>query len=153
MARRKAGASKAPDPREKIPEILDQIASGKSLRAICLQEGFPHLVSFLRWVRGDENLEKAYRLAIELRADVYFDQIMEIADTPLEGEKVKFTEDGDGQKTETTTGDMIEHRRLQVDARKWALARMNAKKYGDKVDVQHGGKVKIVPMSRDDEAI
>jgi hypothetical protein len=29
---------------------------------------------------------------------------------------------------------MIEHRRLQVDARKWILARMDPKKYGDKIE-------------------
>ena len=78
---------------------------------------------------------------------------MDIADTPIEGEKTKTIDGPDGKKTEVTTGDMIDHRKLQVDARKWALARMNPKKYGDKVDLNHGGRVKVVSLDRDDEAI
>jgi hypothetical protein len=46
------------------------------------------------------------------------------------GEKTKIMPDG---KTETIKGDMIEHRRLQVDARKWMAARLAPKKYGDRV--------------------
>lgn len=155
MARRRAGPPRAdePHPREKIPEILALMIEGESLRSICRREGMPNIVTFLRWVAEDEALEKQYSAAMSLRADVYFEQMMEIADTPLEGEKTKVIDGPDGQKTEVTTGDMIDHRKLQVDARKWALARMNPKKYGDKVDLTHGGRVKVVSLDRDDEAI
>lgn len=64
---------------------------------------------------------------------------MAIADTPLEGEK---TEEGSTEKgsfSKTIRGDMIEHRRLQVDTRKWALARMFPKKYGDRINQQLTG--------------
>lgn len=58
---------------------------------------------------------------------------MQIADTTQEGVKTRTTKDG----LEVTTGDMIEHRKLQVDTRKWALARMFPKKYGDATMLKH----------------
>jgi hypothetical protein len=62
---------------------------------------------------------------------------MEIADTPVIGTKTVSKATG----TETTEGDMIEHRRLQVEARKWILAKMLPKVYGDKITAEHTGNV------------
>ena len=65
---------------------------------------------------------------------------MHIADTPLEGEISEEGVDSKGQGfSKTTRRDMIEHRRLQVDTRKWALARMSPKKYGDRTALEHSG--------------
>jgi hypothetical protein len=58
------------------------------------------------------------------------DELFEIANTPIEGVKTKTTSDG---KVETQTVDMIEHRRLQVDTRKWLLSKALPKVYGDKI--------------------
>lgn len=57
----------------------------------------------------------------------------------------------------TTTGDMIEHRRLQIDARKWRLSKMAPKRYGDKSALDHRlvdgeGKDRAMTM-RDMDAI
>ena len=60
-----------------------------------------------------------------------FDEILEIADTPQGGETTKVGPNG----TETRIGDMIEHRRLQVDARKWILSKALPKTFGDKLAV------------------
>ena len=35
---------------------------------------------------------------------------------------------------------MIEHRRLQVDVRKWMAGKLAPKKYGDKLDVTSAGE-------------
>ena len=35
---------------------------------------------------------------------------------------------------------MLGHRRLQVDARKWMLGKLNPKKYGEKLDVTSDGE-------------
>jgi hypothetical protein len=155
MARPKRGETRAPKPnlKDKIPEIITRMIEGESLRSICRSDGMPAVSTFFVWVSQDTELEKQYSAAIQLRADVYFEQMMDIADTPIEGEKTKTIDGPDGQKIEVTTGDMIDHRKLQVDARKWALARMNPKKYGEKVDLNHGGRVKVIPLDRDDEAI
>lgn len=35
---------------------------------------------------------------------------------------------------------MTDHRRLKIDARKWVVARMLPKKYGDKIDITTDNK-------------
>lgn len=110
--------------------ICERLAEGESLRAICRDDAMPAMSSVFKWLRENETFSQQYARAREAQADALFDEILHIADTPKEGVKTKTLPDG---KTEETTGDMIEHRRLQVDARKWMLARMAPKKYGDKV--------------------
>ena len=34
---------------------------------------------------------------------------------------------------------MIDHRRLQIDTRKWLIGKMAPKKYGDKQQLEHSG--------------
>jgi hypothetical protein len=57
--------------------------------------------------------------------------VVEIADTPQIGTKTKTGKDG----VEVTEGDMIDHRRLRVDARKWYLCKLAPKRYGDRLDL------------------
>lgn len=66
--------------------------------------------------------------------------MQKIADTPLLGVKTKTGPNG----VEITEGDMIEHRKLQVDTRKWLLARLAAKTYGDRLAV--GGDATGQPL-------
>lgn len=62
-----------------------------------------------------------------------FDQILEISDRPVIGTKTITKGNGEVQIIE---GD-IEHRRLQIDARKWMLAKALPKICGDKVQVDN----------------
>jgi hypothetical protein len=83
----------------------------------------------------DAALQEQYARARETQADVIFDEMIEIADTPRTGIKKKTTASG----VEINEGDMIEHRRLQIDARKWVLGKLRPKKYGDKTTVENVG--------------
>jgi Bacteriophage Sf6, terminase small subunit-like len=38
-----------------------------------------------------------------------------------------------------TEADMIEHRKLQIDSRKWLIGKMAPKKNGDKQQIEHAG--------------
>jgi hypothetical protein len=127
---------------ELTDEICSLLAEGKSLREICRTEGMPSVGTVLRWVGEDEHLREQYTRAREMQADAYFDEIVLIADTPQRGERRTIKPDGSEEVVEL---DMIEHRKLRVDARKWSAARMAPKKYGDRVDVTSGGE-KIAAM-------
>lgn len=84
------------------------------------------------WALADANgFYAQYAKARELGYLALGDEIIHIADTPVHGVKTKTNEKGE---KETTEGDMIEHRRLQVDARKWYLSKMLPKVYGDKLE-------------------
>ncbi|MCA8026424.1 terminase small subunit-like protein [Burkholderia cepacia] len=118
---------------ELFARICERIASGESLRTICKGAGMPHRVTFLRWVNADEERGKQYSEALMLRAENYFDEIIDIADSKA-----------DPQKT-----------RVQIDARKWVLARMNPKKYGDKFTQEltgaDGGQLVVKIVRHGDE--
>ena len=86
--------------------------------------------TFYVWLRDNESFQKKYNYARDMRSDVLFEEIIEIADTTENGVKIKDTPKG----LITETGDMTDHRRLKIDARKWVVARMNPKKYGNTPD-------------------
>ncbi|MGB2525683.1 hypothetical protein [Flagellimonas sp. SN16] len=132
--------------KEIVDFICNEIAEGKSLRQVFKEnEELPDTKTFYSWIDDDEEKLQQYARATEHRQDLIFEDILNIADTPKIGIKTKTTEKG----IETMEGDMIEHRRLQVDARKWMLAKMNPKKYGDKVFQDHttdGKPLKIISL-------
>jgi terminase small subunit-like protein len=121
---------------EQAIEICSRIAEGQSLVAICRDDGLPDVRTVYRWLAAREEFCQMYTRAREDQADTLADQIIDIADTPVAGIKTKT--DGDG-KVETIEGDMIEHRRLQVEARKWIAAKLKPKKYGERVQNEHTG--------------
>jgi hypothetical protein len=80
-----------------------------------------------------------YARAKEAQADLFAEEIIEIADTPVEATKTTL-KDG---KTETVTGDAVDRSRLQVDARKWLAGKLRPKKYGDKLDIEQSGNLTV----------
>ena len=111
--------------------ICGRIVGGESLRAICADAGYPHMVTVLRWLEKREAFRNQYAQARAQGLDAMAEDILHIANTPQLGVVVQETKDGTFEKR----GDMIEHRRLQVDARKWLLSKLAPKKYGDRLDV------------------
>ena len=116
---------------------------GESLRGICMSEDYmPNIVTFLKWVAEDKDLNIRYQEAMVHRADVKFEEMMDIANTPVEAEIVKTGPKG----IEVTIKDAIEHRTLQVRTMMWCIARMNPKKYAElsmkQISGPDGGPVK-----------
>jgi len=111
--------------------ICEQIETGRSLRSILKEDdNMPSSSTFFIWLKNDALKTKRYELATDLRTDALFDEIIDIAYNTQEGTTTKETERG----VEITTGDMLGHRRLKIDALKWSLSKLNPKKYGDKVE-------------------
>lgn len=133
---------------EVADEICERMADGESLRSICSADKMPNRATVARWLASNEQFRDQYAHACELRTDELFDQMLEIADTPQVGTKSVSKATG----IEITEADMIEHRRLQVEARKWALGKMAPKKYGDRITQEHtgvdGGPVQIEKIER-----
>lgn len=131
-----------------VNAICERIAKGESLRKVLEDDGMPSMSMVMRWLadEGHADFREQYARATESRADKYFDEILEIADTPKAGVKTKTNAKG---VVEMTEGDMIDHRRLQVDARKFVVARLAPKKYGDKLelsgDAEHPVSLRALP--------
>ena len=102
-----------------------------SLRKACKQVNI-NPSTFLGWTENDIKLKDRYQIASNERIESLFEQILEIADNTEIGETEKTNANG----VEITKADMIAHRRLKIDARKWYLSKCCPKKYGDKLDVK-----------------
>lgn len=83
----------------------------------------------LRWLHDEDrqDFRDQYARAREDQADTYADQMVEIADT-----------EDDPQRA-----------RVRIDARKWVSSKLRPKRYGDRLDLNHGGNV-TVNISSDD---
>ncbi|WP_406549336.1 ubiquitin carboxyl-hydrolase [Cronobacter malonaticus] len=106
-------------PSDYLPEVAADICSlladGESLRKVCERPGMPNKATVFRWLAQHEEFRDQYAKATETRADAIFEEMFDIADTVVEEAAA------------------VGKARLRIDTRKWALARMNPKKYGDKV--------------------
>jgi hypothetical protein len=103
-------AGEGPPAEAVMERICERIAAGESLRSICRDQGMPPAATIRRWLRDSEIFRAAYARAREDRADILADEIIEIAD-----------------RAEGPTA-----ARLQVEARKWAAAKLAPKRYGEK---------------------
>jgi hypothetical protein len=78
-----------------------------------------HKDTFYQWLKNDFDLADRYARACEERADLMAEEILSIADS----KRVDVNRD-----------------KLRVDSRKWLLAKLHPKKYGDKIDMTSGNK-------------
>lgn len=113
--------------------ICERLAEGESLRAVCRDDGMPNISTVLRWVIRMDEFRAQYARARDIGLDVMADEMLNIADTTVEG--VRREESADGSVKEVRE-DMLGHRRLQVDARKWYLSKLAPKKYGERSEVE-----------------
>jgi hypothetical protein len=116
------------EPSKFIPDILQWIAGGQTLREYCRQEGKPSYGTVYDWRDEDEDFHSRFARAREIGEELIAQQCLAIADTTCPGQIV--TEKADGS-VEVKTADMIEHRKLQIHTRLQLLAKWNPKKYGD----------------------
>ena len=120
---------------EKQEEIFDficqRIEEGESLRKILKDSDMPSSRTFFKWIHNDELKVKQYALALEYRADVMFEEILDIADDKSNDTLIN------DEGVERPNSEWINRSRLRVDARKWMLSKMLPKKYGDKQETTH----------------
>lgn len=120
-------------------EVLDRIAEGETLRAVCADlkdYGCPTAGRFCQRVLEDDAFAKRYARAREMQCEAWADEIREESRKCRPGEVT--TQKADGG-VEVKTIDCVERSRLAVDAMKWTLAKLHPKKYGDKVEQRIGG--------------
>ena len=104
-----------------IVEFLYRIAKGRSVASVCSDDDMPHRATIYEWLAQNRDFSDRYARASEQRADQYFDEMLDIADNALPEE--------------------VQKAKLQIDTRKWVLARMNPIKYGDRTDKDTNTKV------------
>lgn len=136
-----------------MDHICEQIAAGVTLRDIGRQPGMPKPRTVSDWMAADPEFMERMEAARQVGYDAIAEEALEIADTPMEGVEFEIGADG---TTKEKRGDMLGHRKLQVETRLKLLAKWHPKKYGDKVTNEHtgpnGGPV-ILQTTPTDEAL
>lgn len=119
--------------------ILERLAAGETLRAICRADGYPAASTVLLWAQ-DPLFAERYARARGMGLEVLADEIVEIADDSAHDQII--TETGVIQNSE-----YIARSRLRVDTRKWLLSKLKPDKYGDKlattISGPDGGAVQV----------
>lgn len=114
--------------RSVMDTILERIADGEYLRAICREEGMPSWRTIYAWLEDDEDLRTRFARARDLGADAIFEDTLLIADNPFYGVRTTETDKG----SYVTTEDMLGHRKLQIETRFKMLSKWKPAKYGDR---------------------
>lgn len=115
----------APYPPDKVEAWKDQIcaliAEGKSVQTIAAREDMPSSAMIYRWLADDGDFVERYTRAREQQADKLAEEIVDIADTEPDPNKA----------------------RVRVDARKWVAAKLKARVYGDRIQVDGDMNVRL----------
>lgn len=115
--------------------------TNKSLRSLSQNyEWFPNDTTIYSWLSKYPEFLASYRQATLDRSMIWADELVEIADTPKMGQirTVSGTDEaGNPIVKETRVIDMLEHRKLQIQARQWLLARLRPREYGDRIQVDN----------------
>lgn len=85
----------------------------------------------MRWLHIHSEFRDQYARAREAQAEHWADEIIEISDDGTNDWTER--QNKDGSTYEAIDSEHINRSRLRVDTRKWLMARMAPKKYGDKV--------------------
>lgn len=119
-ARKKGGSTDPGRPstytQELADEIIERLANGETLNAICRSKHMPHARSVRRWALDNvEGFAPRYAQAREIGYHYMADEVFDFADR-------KNNDRG-----------AVARDRLRVDTRKWLLAKVLPKMYGDRV--------------------
>lgn len=98
--------------------VFERMARGESLRKACEAEGLCS-PTVLLWANEDAAIADQYTRAMLARADAKFEELDDVSEEA---------------KTAQSAVE-VQGLRLKADNIKWQLARMNARKYGDKLAI------------------
>lgn len=124
---------------QEIGEIIcDRLMDGETLRQICRDEDMPDERTVRRWAANPEHpFSPHYTRAREIGYMRMVDELLEIAD---DGSNDWMKREGkDNEPGYVANGEHVQRSRLRVDTRKWVLAKMLPKVFGEKFDAAGAG--------------
>lgn len=119
--------------------IAKRLSKGEPMASICRDEGMPHVSTVHDWMAAHEGFSRSIARAREDGFDHLAAECLDIADhTHLD------TLVGDGERDDRPNTEWITRSRLRIETRLKLLAKWDPKRYGDRIDVEHGGEVEVV---------
>ncbi len=126
-------------------EVCDRLSQGESLRAICQDPAMPSHQTVYKWMAVEPTFTTAYARARELQMDSWADDIIEIVDDVSTDYVDRIGKNGETERV--IDPESVQRSRLRVDGRKWLMARLAPKRFGDKVAVDVNAKVEVTGLS------
>lgn len=114
-----------------INRIADGLMDGQSLRKICSADDMPNKATVLRWMEDEENqhLTTIIARARSLQSEAKFDDMDDIM-------------------AEVRSGDLDpQAARVIIWGIQWQLSKLRPKKYGEKQQIEHSGRVDYSDLS------
>jgi hypothetical protein len=111
--------------------ICERLAAGESLRRICIDDNMPDKATVIRWKNSRDDFRDQYARAREDQAELYADDIIDIADDGSNDWMIR--ELGDGRTEAQIQHEHVTRSRLRIDSRKWMLSKLKPGTYGDKI--------------------
>ena len=100
--------------------ICERLACGESLRRICAEEGMPDKATVIRWLAKHDTFRASYSQARMVQADVWADEILDLARADPPRSPVTGRCDPVAAK----------HIRNRVGTLRWMLEKLIPKKFG-----------------------
>ena len=136
---------------ETADAICDRLAVGQSLREICRDEAMPGASTVFQWLAKHEKFAEQYARAKSAGIEALAEDILEIADDATNDWMERNGEKGESIGWQLN-GEAVRRSQIRIDARKWLLSKLAAKKYGDRVEQSiqgpGGGPVQVSEIRR-----
>jgi hypothetical protein len=118
---------------ELLGTICERLSKGEPMATICRDEGMPDPSTVWRWAESDENISQIIARARVKGFDAIAENALEIIDeTP----------------PVTATGGIdsghVSWAKARVETRLKLLAKWDPKRYGDRLDLNHGGELRVI---------
>lgn len=124
--------------------ICADLSMGTSLRTVCKSDDMPSIATVFNWFRKYPEFLEQYTRAKEESADAMAEDILDIADDATNDYMMRTGKDD--TESYQLNGEHIQRSRLRVESRKWLMAKMKPKRYGDKLDMTTNGKDLPTPI-------
>lgn len=116
--------------------ILTRISDGESLRSICRDDTMPSMKTVTKWCGTQPEFLRQYAQARLNQADAYHDEVVQIADDDSDDVRVVTVKrNGKDVQIGVVNSVAVHRARLRADVRLRVAARLNPKKYGDKLGI------------------
>ena len=112
--------------------VFERVANGESLRSVCRDPAMTAIGTVMKWIANDSQLQEQYARARSMGLDAMAEEILEIADDGRNDWMLRHDKDNEGWQF---NGEHSQRSKLRIESRKWLLAKMAPKKYGDRVEL------------------
>lgn len=126
---------------DKADEIVRRLSAGEPLASICAGDDMPAVRTVSDWKRANEAFSANFAQAREDGFDAIAAECLEIAEDGSRDYAEK--KRPDGTKYEAFDSEHVQRSKLRIETRLKLLAKWDPKRYGDKLDVEHGGGLTI----------